>query len=160
MTAALSGWVDLAVWRDSLPCEPNITRVVEQIWQRRGRLAPRREPSPFTPKTYQDLREQGQIIGHFGLGFYSAFMVADSVEIRTLSYRPDAKGGRTLLVNTTSPIVRNLLAFREQGRHSEAAQLVVQIYDLAMLSCQDSDRERMERFLERSNQLLARIAPH
>lgn len=31
------------------------------------------------------------IIGHFGLGFYSAFMVSDSVEIDTLSYIPDSK---------------------------------------------------------------------
>ncbi len=31
-----------------------------------------------------------QIIGHFGLGFYSAFMVAQLVEIDTLSYKPDA----------------------------------------------------------------------
>ena len=31
------------------------------------------------------------IIGHFGLGFYSAFMVADKVEIFTLSYQEDAK---------------------------------------------------------------------
>lgn len=31
------------------------------------------------------------IIGHFGLGFYSAYMVSDSVEIETLSYQKDAK---------------------------------------------------------------------
>jgi molecular chaperone HtpG len=31
-----------------------------------------------------------QIIGHFGLGFYSSFMVASQVEIDTLSYKPDA----------------------------------------------------------------------
>ncbi|MGB3206699.1 MAG: molecular chaperone HtpG [Crinalium sp.] len=32
-----------------------------------------------------------QIIGHFGLGFYSSFMVASQVEIDTLSYQPDAQ---------------------------------------------------------------------
>ncbi len=32
-----------------------------------------------------------QIIGHFGLGFYSSFMVADKVQIRTLSYKDGAK---------------------------------------------------------------------
>ena len=31
------------------------------------------------------------IIGHFGLGFYSAFMVSDSVEIDTLSYQEGAE---------------------------------------------------------------------
>lgn len=35
--------------------------------------------------------EDAGIIGHFGLGFYSAFMVSNSVEIDTLSYIPDAK---------------------------------------------------------------------
>lgn len=41
--------------------------------------------------TYKDKGDQDQIIGHFGLGFYSAFMVADTVEIDTLSYRDGAK---------------------------------------------------------------------
>ncbi len=36
---------------------------------------------------YKDKANEDQIIGHFGLGFYSAFMVADKVTIDTLSYR-------------------------------------------------------------------------
>ena len=40
---------------------------------------------------YKDKANEDQIIGHFGLGFYSAFMVAHKVTIDTLSYRPGAK---------------------------------------------------------------------
>ena len=40
---------------------------------------------------YKDKTNDDQIIGHFGLGFYSAFMVADEVHIDSLSYREGAK---------------------------------------------------------------------
>ncbi len=39
---------------------------------------------------YKDKSNDDQIIGHFGLGFYSAFMVADEVTIDTLSYKEGA----------------------------------------------------------------------
>ena len=39
---------------------------------------------------YKDKAHEDQIIGHFGLGFYSAFMVADEVHIDTLSYKDGA----------------------------------------------------------------------
>ena len=39
---------------------------------------------------YKDKANDDQIIGHFGLGFYSVFMVADQVDIDTLSYKQNA----------------------------------------------------------------------
>ena len=44
---------------------------------------------------YQEIEKSGQsVIGHFGLGFYSAFMVSDKVEINTLSTFPDQEAVR------------------------------------------------------------------
>ncbi|GMQ64285.1 molecular chaperone HtpG [Vallitalea maricola] len=43
---------------------------------------------------YKDKANEDQIIGHFGLGFYSAFMVAEKVTIDTLSYQEGAKAVR------------------------------------------------------------------
>jgi len=41
--------------------------------------------------TYKDKADADQIIGHFGLGFYSTFMVAETVEIKSLSYKEGAE---------------------------------------------------------------------
>ncbi len=43
---------------------------------------------------YKDKADDSQIIGHFGLGFYSAFMVSDKVQIDTLSYQDGAQAVR------------------------------------------------------------------
>jgi molecular chaperone HtpG len=43
---------------------------------------------------YKDKTDEGQIIGHFGLGFYSAFMVSEKVQIDTLSYQKGAEAVR------------------------------------------------------------------
>jgi len=40
---------------------------------------------------FKEAKDANEIIGRFGLGFYSAFMVADQVEIQTLSYQEEAK---------------------------------------------------------------------
>lgn len=42
-------------------------------------------------KKYQNEKEEGDIIGHFGLGFYSSFMVSEKVEIDTLSFQEGAE---------------------------------------------------------------------
>lgn len=51
---------------------------------------------------FKSLEDKNQIIGHFGLGFYSSFMVADRVEIRSLSYQQDAEAVHWQCEGTTS----------------------------------------------------------
>ncbi|MFN8416419.1 MAG: molecular chaperone HtpG [Cytophagaceae bacterium] len=50
---------------------------------------------------YKDKTDTQQIIGHFGLGFYSAFMVSSQVEINTLSYQPNSKPARWICDGST-----------------------------------------------------------
>ena len=45
----------------------------------------------FLQNTKEKSEGDAGIIGHFGLGFYSAFMVSGTVEIQTLSYQEGAK---------------------------------------------------------------------
>ncbi len=51
---------------------------------------------------YKDKGDEQQIIGMFGLGFYSAFMVADHVEINSLSYQEGAKAAKWKCDGSTS----------------------------------------------------------
>lgn len=55
----------------------------------------------FLEKYKDKTDDKGQIIGHFGLGFYSAFMVASSVEIVTKSYRENAEPVRWVCDGST-----------------------------------------------------------
>ncbi|HYG39419.1 MAG TPA: molecular chaperone HtpG [Cytophagales bacterium] len=50
---------------------------------------------------YKDKGEDKQIIGHFGLGFYSAFMVAEKVEILTKSYKEETEAARWICDGST-----------------------------------------------------------
>ena len=51
---------------------------------------------------FKEAKDANEIIGRFGLGFYSAFMVADKVEIQTLSYQEGAEPVRWICDGSTS----------------------------------------------------------
>lgn len=51
---------------------------------------------------FKEAKDANEIIGKFGLGFYSAFMVADKVEINTLSYHEGAQPARWICDGSTS----------------------------------------------------------
>ncbi|MCJ8211263.1 molecular chaperone HtpG [Mucilaginibacter sp. RS28] len=50
---------------------------------------------------FKEAKDANEIIGRFGLGFYSAFMVADKVEINTLSYQDGAESARWICDGST-----------------------------------------------------------
>ncbi len=51
---------------------------------------------------FKDAKDANELIGKFGLGFYSAFMVADKVEIDTLSYQDGAEAAKWICDGSTS----------------------------------------------------------
>ena len=50
---------------------------------------------------FKDAKDANELIGKFGLGFYSAFMVADEVEIQTLSYQDGAQAAQWICDGST-----------------------------------------------------------
>jgi molecular chaperone HtpG len=50
---------------------------------------------------FKDAKDANELIGKFGLGFYSAFMVADQVEIQTMSYQDGAAAARWICDGST-----------------------------------------------------------
>ena len=70
---------------------------------------------------------------------------------------PDMFAEHTLMVNTASPAVTKIMQLKEGGNNEMADMLIDQIYDLAMLSHQAIDKDRMGAFLERSGKLIGMI---
>ncbi|MBN1046419.1 molecular chaperone HtpG [Clostridium botulinum] len=65
---------------------------------------------------YKDKMDEGSdIIGHFGLGFYSAFMVSDKVQIDTLSYKEGSEPTRWICEGGTEFEISNSDSKNERG---------------------------------------------
>lgn len=63
------------------------------------------------------------LIGHFGLGFYSAFMVADKVEILSKSYQPESKAVRWICSGSTE------YTLKEDKKESRGTDIILHISD-------------------------------
>ena len=71
---------------------------------------------------FKDLDDKGAIIGHFGLGFYSAFMVADKVELVTKSYT-DAPAMKWSCIGTTD------FEMEESTRERRGTDIILHVND-------------------------------
>lgn len=69
----------------------------------------------FISKYKDKMEEANQIIGHFGLGFYSAFMVSEKVQIDTLSYVPGAESVKWVCSGGTEYEMSASENFNERG---------------------------------------------
>jgi len=70
---------------------------------------------------FKEANDANEIIGRFGLGFYSAFMVADKVEIQTLSYRDGAQPARWICDGSTE------FEISEGSRHQRGTDIILYI---------------------------------
>lgn len=69
------------------------------------------------------------------------------------------KDERTLVLNTTNPLIKTVVKLSEDSEKHEDVKMICQhVYDLAMLSHQQLEPEAMTKFIERSNILLGKLA--
>ena len=65
----------------------------------------------------------------------------------------------TLVLNRNNHLIQTLLKLNEEEAKKEDARMICeQVYDLAMMSHKQLDPEAMTRFIERSNQILSKLA--
>lgn len=94
---------------------------------------------------YKDREDKGNIIGHFGLGFYSAFMVAGTVEIQSLSWKPDAEPVHWTCDGTTSYTL-------EKGKRTErGTDIILHINEDSLEFLEES---RIEGILRKYNSFM------
>ncbi len=72
---------------------------------------------------FKDAKDANEIIGKFGLGFYSAFMVANTVEINTLSYQEGAEAARWVCDGSTE------FEINEGTRTERGTEVILHIND-------------------------------
>lgn len=70
---------------------------------------------------FKEAKDANEIIGRFGLGFYSAFMVADKVEIQTLSYQEGAEPARWICDGSTE------FEISEGSRHTRGTEITLYV---------------------------------
>lgn len=72
---------------------------------------------------YKDKADNQQIIGHFGLGFYSAFMVAKKVEINTLSHQDGAEPAKWICTGETD------FEIKKGSRKTRGTDIILHVAD-------------------------------
>jgi len=72
---------------------------------------------------FKEAKDANEIIGRFGLGFYSAFMVADKVEIQTLSYQQGAEPAGWICDGSTE------FEITDGSRHTRGTEVVLHVND-------------------------------